>query len=66
MNKKLQASRLKDRVQSSDISLFGGVRVEDITHMHEWFIPVHIENEEKIEWCRNCLATRDSNGGIII
>lgn len=39
--------------------------MEDITHIHEWFTPTHIDNKEKIQWCKNCLATKDEDGGII-
>lgn len=47
--------------------------MNDITHLHEWFA---VDRElsdaqgnntgiEVIYWCRNCLATKDSDGGII-
>jgi len=39
--------------------------MEDITHSHEWIIPIQEDTEEIILWCRNCLATKDSDGGII-
>lgn len=41
--------------------------MEDITHIHEWFLSLKKINgeEEDVYWCRNCLATKDSDGGII-
>lgn len=63
INEHIKTKELKKHIKKTNLTK----EENETKHIHNWqkMIPM-TDNKEQIEWCKDCEATRDSDGGIII
>lgn len=53
-------------IERAELSTKGKKQKTAKDHKHKWSKPIaHGYNEELIQWCEGCTASKDSDGGII-